>query len=122
MIFVVGAFESVVGHTLGFIGLQVSLLIVLFSNYGYHSSHKTLAGTRGLSIAYLVAAVSITLLKITIAFSIFSGHSIYTVGTTSGNDFADVVDVIWMVLQSVLPAVFSWRNRRRTPASVIHVR
>jgi hypothetical protein len=121
MIFVVEAFFNVVGHTLGFFGLQFALLLVLVSNFGYHFAHGTLAGPKLFAALYLVAAFIVTIIKITLATSVFVGSPVYAVGTTGGNAFAHFIDISWMVLQAVLPAIYSFLNRRKTPDTVIHM-
>lgn len=119
MIFVVKAFEDVQGHTLGFHGLMLALCMVALQNFLYHDSIGRLVGPRWLSISYLVALYAVTLAKFVIVWSIFAGRPLWTTANEDGNRLAQGLDSLWMILASVMPAWFAWKNRLVTPAMEI---
>ena len=119
MIFVIKAFDDVKGHTLGFHALMIALCLVALQNFLYHDAIDELAGPRWLSILYLLALCLVTGFKLILAWAIFGGTPIWSVQTVSGQRAMQGLDILWMILGSVAPAILAWQNRKRTPAMAI---
>jgi len=105
--------EGALGHTLGFFGLQLSLILVSLENVlfinltGVEYPFLGARGTKVASCIYFVAIVPITLFKIYVAFTALIGNKIdnfEVVGKT--------VDHMWMVLIAFMPILFAQVGRK----------
>ncbi|KAJ1633443.1 hypothetical protein T492DRAFT_981117 [Pavlovales sp. CCMP2436] len=122
IIFVIDGEQNLLGHTLGFTALQIALLLVAYLNYFYNEEVDLLPfqgtlgklGARLLSLAYLVSFTFITYMKMLIVFSIFAGTPVVDTTTPSGAAGAQFVDIAWMFLGAILPAVTAWQQRWKT--------
>lgn len=119
MIFVVKAFLNLRGHTLGFQGLMVALVLVAISNYLYHDAIGELAGTRKQSLAYLTALVAITLVKLVCVTAVINGTPVFDIHSVWGTRALQAIDQVWMLLASVAPAILAWKSRKSTPPLVL---
>lgn len=105
--------EGALGHTMGFFGLQLALILValenvLFINWtGVEYPYLGTAGTRIASWLYFIIVTPLTFFKIYVAFTALIGHKI--------NHFmlvGRVVDFMWMILIALMPLVFAQVGRK----------
>jgi hypothetical protein len=130
VIFVVLAYENVRGHTAGFLGLQIALLIVAILNTAYiietKSSHSFLGGLQGTRItAFTCLTGNLIVSSIKACFSAFvvfglGGDNIYpqwalqkVAGSEKG--IGQVVDVVWMIFNALLPMIIAAVRARSEP-------
>jgi hypothetical protein len=132
MIFVVLAYVNVNGHTAGFLGLQVALAMVAISNvmyiletkptYGFLGGAK---GTRIAALVYLFGDLGIIAIKILLTVNIVISGS-YPIWSTApsgvpGYNIAEIVDVIWMLFNAVLPMFISYVRAKSEKALVFEI-
>jgi hypothetical protein len=130
MIFVVQAFENVVGHTLGFLGLQVALVLVAMQNAMYWTAHKDnlyikRLGPKGTLIAawtYVGAIALNTAIKLTLAISLFAGAPVLDLSTPLGATVAGTADRAWLLLCAIMPVISAYIQRRLEPGLTITIR
>jgi len=105
--------EGALGHTMGFFGLQLSLILVALENVLFVNLtgvEYPLLGARGTTIAswlYFFAVTPLTLFKIYVAFTALTGHKI--------NNFeliGKTVDHMWMLLVAFMPILFAQLGRK----------
>ena len=105
--------EGALGHTLGFFGLQLSLILVALENVLFINLtgvEYPFLGARGTVIAswlYFFAVAPLTLFKIYVAFTALTGNKIdhfSVIGKT--------VDHMWMVLVAFMPIIFAQVGRK----------
>lgn len=134
MIFVCIAYEQVKHHTMGFLGLQVALILIaiqntLFmidTNVAYKYLGGTIASTRFWSLLYLVGLIIISGFKVTATIYVVqegvgapwtmkeSGVPNYKIG--------ELVDRIWMVFNAILPLFISRLRANEDCPLVIEVK
>lgn len=117
MIFVIHAFDNVMGHTLGFMGLQVALAINAIRSLMYFSLYHFLTERSWqlwAGILYIVVLFLVTLFKLIFVFSIFTDRPIATVGNPTTNSVAGAFDIIWLILAGVLPLFFAVYMLKKT--------
>jgi hypothetical protein len=122
MIFVVLAYENVRGHTAGFLGLQIALIIVAILNTAYVLETKVsysflggLRGTRITAFAYIIGNLIIGSIKVYFTTYIvfgLGGDSLYPEWglqeiAGSGLVVGQVVDIFWMIFNAILPVIIS---------------
>jgi hypothetical protein len=112
MVFVVEAFEDVVGHTLGFQGLQLSLCLVAIQNYWYNKATNNVpfASKKWISLTYLFSLLGSTSIKMVLVWSIFLGTAVTTFGAVLGR----IIDICWMVLAAIIPLFLAIHQRKTT--------
>lgn len=106
--------EGALGHTMGFFGLQLALILVavenvLFIHYTQVEYPIGLTGTRIASSLYILVVIPLTLFKIYVAFTALIGRKI--------NHFmviGRIVDLLWMVLIALMPLLFAQVERKRS--------
>lgn len=108
--------RGVVGHTLGFFGMQLALLLVSLQNItqilGQGIVYPWLGdrGTPRACYVYMVVTVVVTFFKIYNASMIFMGHPL-----NINHIWAHSADRIWMILVAVMPLLFAEVSRRTEP-------
>lgn len=113
---------GVVGHTLGFYGLQLGMIFiavdnVLFMNAtGIYFRFLGQKWTKRLAWLYLLLFVANTTSQIIIGTFIFSGKPLFSL---TGPDaipshvlFLKIIDRSWMVLVAIMPVWFSQHGRK----------
>ena len=124
MIFVVDAFKFTVGHTLGFIGLQLALVLDAVQNSLYytalHEKRRTERWRRQrLYWIYAVLVILVTSTKLTLSISTFAGSPVIDMKSSFGPFFAKQVDRLWMFLCAVVPPFTSFIQYRIEPPVTI---
>ena len=122
MVFVVIAFEDTKGHTLGFQGLQLSLVLVALQDVLYMEALRIAwprVGrklTRALHWAYFAALTLVTFLKLLIVLTLFYASApVVDPKTSSGATFCQILDRLWMLLAAVLPVALAELERHSEP-------
>lgn len=123
MIFVVIAFENVVGHTVGFEGLQVSLVFIAILNNEYHHQVGTFQPDHifrrlKLGLVYAIFVTLVTTVKLTLTISLFVGHPVVNTKDPSGAAFAQFFDILWMILNAVIPLLIALKLRKVAPGTL----
>ena len=127
MIFVCIAYEDVSQHTAGFLGLQISLLLIAIQHTLFiidsNISYDFLGGKRNTRIAavsYLVGLLAISPPKIaSTIYVVLYGHGApWTLANRAvpGLVIGQIVDLIWMIFNGVLPlfiAYIRFRNESK---------
>lgn len=117
MIFIVVVYDSVAGHTAGFLGLQIALVLVTIQNTLYvldsQVSYSFLGGLRNTRIAaivYLSLTLTISIVKIVSSFHvvIHSSAAPWTLVPVGSIVTGQLVDWIWMLFNAVLPLIISY--------------
>ncbi len=131
MIFVCIAYENVSQHTAGFLGLQISLVLVALQNTIYvidsNVSYDFLGGitnTRLVAIAYLIGLCSISFVKVQATiFVVMNGRGApWTLEPAAIGDqvVGQLVDKVWMIFNAVLPLVISYvRSKNEYPLDIV---
>jgi hypothetical protein len=132
MIFVVLAYVNVQGHTAGFLGLQVALAMVAITNvlyiletkptYGFLGGAK---GTRIAALVYIFGDLGIIAIKIFLTghIVILGGYPVWSTSPSGvpGYNIAEIVDVIWMIFNAVLPMFISYVRAKSEKALVFEI-
>ncbi len=130
MIFVCIAYEDPSKHTAGFLGLQISLILVALKNVLYvidsNESVSWLGGikqTRMVAIAYLIGLMAISSVKITATIYVvqYGRGAPWTLepSPVPGNCVGQLVDKIWMIFNAVLPLIISYvRSKSEYPLDI----
>ena len=130
MIFVILAYVNVSGHTAGFLGLQVALILVAIQNTGYvydaEISYDAVGGvknTRRLALAYIIGDLIICTFKITATiFVVQNGYGApWTLEPSPlpGKCMGQMIDMIWMIFNAVIPLVLShFRSKNEFPLAI----
>lgn len=118
MIFVVLAYANVAGHTAGFLGLQICLVMVAILNTVFMLETKVeydfLGGIRGTRIAaytYIIGDLTISGIKVylTTMVVIGAGYPEWAKShLVSGKNVGQVVDMVWMIFNAILPVIISY--------------
>lgn len=115
--------SPVVGHTLGFLGMQVALILVAFENvvYLFYTNQRIFGMPPGVSkkaaILYLSSLIVVTVLKVSWAISLFANGTPWI-----GAPWPHIFDRFWMVLAAVLPIFFAINGMRTEPEMEIILR
>ena len=128
MIFVILVYENARGHTAGFLGLQLTLMMVACLNVWYISETKIeydflggLRGTRVCALTYLVCDLAVSATKFWLDVHVVVGYPYPSWGTTQVGDqvVGQIVDHIWMIFNAILPLIISYvRSRNERPLEV----
>lgn len=122
MIFVNIAYENLSGHTAPFLGMQIVLLMVAIMNVLYvldaNISYEFLGGLRNtklICITYIICNVAISFVKI--AATVFAvkhevGVHWTSVDIGSGPVSGKIIDLIWMLFNSLIPLIVSFFRMR----------
>ena len=108
--------KGVVGHTLGFFGMQLALLLVSIQNMtqilgnGIVYPWLGVRGTPRACYVYMVVAIVVTFFKIFNASMIFLEHPL-----NLHQIWAQTADRLWMVLVALMPLLFAEVGRRTEP-------
>lgn len=108
--------SPVLGHTLGFFGMQFALILIAFENllYAFYTNQRIFRMsprmTKIVSVIYLSSLLIITCFKISWAMSIFATGSPWV-----GAPWPHIFDRMWMLLAAVLPVFFSINGMRTEP-------
>jgi hypothetical protein len=132
MIFVILAYVNVQGHTAGFLGLQTALAMVAITNVFYIVETKTtygfLGGAKGTRIAalvYLYGDLVISAIKIylTCHLVISGSYPLWTMSPSGvlGKNFGQVIDMIWMLFNAILPLFISYVRAKSEKALVFEI-
>lgn len=134
MIFVSIAYENVQGHTAGFLGLQVALILIAFHNaifiWESNTAYKQLGGpqnglrnTRIGIIVYLVGQVSIFIAKVyaTIYVVSYGKGAPWTLRPLGSVVAGQVVDWIWMIFNAIIPLILAFFRCKNEAPLVITV-
>jgi len=119
MIFVCIAYQNVQQHTAGFLGLQIALIMLAVQNtlfiYATKTAYEFLGGlkqTRIAALAYISCTLGISSVKITATiFIVMNGRGAHWTLQPSflpGMCVGEVVDLIWMIFNAVLPVIISY--------------
>lgn len=121
MIFVISVEESAAGHTLGFLGLQVFLLLVAIENVMlancrkedyFHLGRKA---TKILSWTYYFILAPATILKIALTIGFLIKKPLLDIHDPLQALFFRTLDRIWLFLAAVLPLFFSIYQYKTEP-------
>lgn len=120
MIFVCIAYENLQQHTAGFLGMQIALLLVAVMNVCYiivtkqeYPSSFGISPQLATKIAfvYLVINGLVSLVKIygtvVIVFGKRTPHYFFWT-TFLGLDLGQVIDLIWMLMNAILPLIIAY--------------
>jgi hypothetical protein len=127
MIFVYSVEESVTGHTLGFLGLQVVLVLVALENVMLANARKEdyfhlgRKATRVLSWTYYFILTPATLLKIAFAIGFLIKKPLINIHDPIQVIFIRSLDRTWLVLAAVLPFFFAIYQYRTEPHLKIRI-
>lgn len=132
MIFVVLAYVNVQGHTAGFLGLQLALAMVALLNVCYiletKVEYRFLGGERGTRMwarIYLYGDLIISAFKIYLsAFVVVTDSYPQWAKTPTGipkMNIGRVIDIIWMILNAILPLFISFARARSEKALTITI-
>ena len=100
--------SAVLGHTLGFIGMQFALILIAFENvaYAFYTHQRVFClpprWTKVGAVTYLTTLILITCFKLSWAISFFATGTPWFTG-----QLPHIVDRLWMVLAAVLPFFFA---------------
>jgi hypothetical protein len=121
MIFVISVEESAAGHTLGFLGLQIFLLLVALENVMlancrkedyFRLGHKA---TKALSWTYYFILAPATIMKIVFTIAFLVKKPLLDIHDPLQVLFIRTLDRIWLVLAAVLPLFFSIYQYKTEP-------
>jgi len=121
MIFVYSVEESVVGHTLGFLGLQVVLVLVALENVLLANARKEdyfrigRKATQVLTWTYFFILLPATLLKLIVDISFLMKKPIVNIQDPIQVIFVHSLDKIWMIFAAVLPFFFAIYQYKTEP-------
>jgi len=117
MIFVVPAYESLAGHSAGFLGLQISLMLLTIQNSCYvldsGVSYKFLGGlngTRICTVVYIICNLAVSAVKIGASMHavIYNFAAPFTLKPVGSVVVGQIVDWIWMLFNAVIPLFISY--------------
>ena len=129
MIFVIVAYENVQGHTAGFMGLQVVLILVACMNVLFVTEtkieYKVLGGRKGTLIAayvYLFGNLVISSIKLYLTAMVVFGAGYPSWANTAPNGGmvpAQKIDAVWMIFNAILPFILSYvRWKTESPLEI----
>jgi hypothetical protein len=110
MIFVVLAYENVIGYTSGFFGLQIALIMVAIQNSFYVLDSQVayqfiggLKNTRIVTIIYIICTLTIGAVKVsaTIYFVMYSTSAGWTQRPVGSLVTGQLVDYVWMFFNAL---------------------
>jgi len=125
MIFVEQAPEGVGAHTAGFLNLQWGLCFIAMQNHWYNRALGVTPVPKWADLGYVVGLFCLTLLKQIVAISSIQGNPIWCVNTATcptGARAAQGIDVTWMIMAAVIPAILAYRARLSHPPLTFYVR
>lgn len=134
MIFVCIAYEQVKQHTMGFLGLQIALILVaiqntLFmidTNVAYKYLGGTVTSTRFWALFYLVVLIIISGFKVTATIYVVQNGvgAPWTLKPSGINGWyvGRLVDIIWMIVNAILPLFISRLRANEDSPLIIEVR
>jgi len=105
--------EGALGHTMGFFGLQLALILVALENVlfinltGVEYPWLGAKGTKIASWLYLIVVAPLTLFKIYVATMALLGMKIDSFET-----IGRIVDNVWMLLVALMPIFFAQIGRK----------
>jgi len=108
--------EGALGHTMGFFGMQLALILVALENVLFISLTGVkypLLGKQGTRIAswiYFAVVMPLTLFKIYVAYTALTGNKIDNFMV-----IGQLVDKIWMLLIAFMPILFAQIGRKTEP-------
>lgn len=128
MIFVILVYKNARGHTAGFVGLQLALVMVACLNVWFVLETKMeypfLGGRRGTvlcALVYLVCDVIVSGLKFWLDVHVVAGFSYPSWGMARvGNHVVgEIIDYVWMVFNAILPLFISYvRSKTERPLEI----
>jgi len=130
MIFVVIAYENPAGHTTGFLGLQITLIIVAILNVYFMIDSRTeyawLGGQKGtvaVAILYIVLNLIISPIKLYLTCNIvfYSEPTLWSLNTIGGAYIGQVVDTIWFIFNAVIPLLVGFLRAFSEPSITITI-
>jgi len=130
MIFVVIAYENPAGHTAGFLGLQITLIIVAILNVYFMIDSRTeyawLGGQKGtvaVATLYIVLNLIISPIKLYLTCNIvfYRLPAPWSLNKIGGSYVGQVVDKIWFILNAVIPLLVGFLRAFSEPSLIIKV-
>lgn len=130
MIFVLIAYENISAHTAGFLGLQITLILVALLNtyfivdskaeYAWLGGRK---GTLAFAFLYIVCNLIVSGFKLTLTCYIvfFTEPAGWSLNTIGGALVGEVVDKIWFVFNAILPLCVATLRCFSEPPLIIKV-
>lgn len=127
MIFIILAYVNVAGHTAGFLGLQICLIMVAMSNAIFVVETKVsypflggIKGTKNVAYAYLTGDLIIGIIKVYLSgFVVLTGGYPEFAKAASGipgRNVGQMIDLVWMIFNAILPVVISYiRSKSEAP-------
>jgi hypothetical protein len=118
------------GHTAGFLGLQIALILLAIHNTVYiletgvcYDFLGGLKGTRITAHVYLVGNLGISAIKVylTTYLVVLANYPEWAKGASGipNKSVGQVIDVIWMIFNAVIPIVISYvRAKSERPLEV----
>lgn len=114
--------SPVLGHTLGFIGMQIALILIAFENiaYAFYTQQSVFrmspSLTRKVAMLYLTSLFMITCFKLSWAFSFFATGTPWF-----GSPWPHIIDRIWLVMAAILPLFFAINGMRTEPDMIVSI-
>lgn len=130
MIFVVIAYEDPAGHTAGFLGLQITLIIVAMLNVYFMIDSKAeyawLGGRKGtiaVALLYIVLNLIISPIKLYLTCNIifYSLPAPWSLNKIGGAYIGQVVDTIWFFFNAVIPLLVGFLRAFSEPSLIIKI-
>lgn len=132
MIFVIIAYVNVRGHTAGFLGLQLVLMMLACLNVWYivesNIEYRFLGGrggTRWCAGVYLVLDLCVSALKFGSDLMVVAGYNYPSWGLTPvfGTTMVvgQVLDMVWMLFNALLPMIIAYVRSQSEPALEISI-
>ena len=128
MIFVILVYEDARGHTAGFLGLQLTLMMVACLNVWYISETKLEYdilggrwGTHLCSLIYLVCDLAVSATKFWLDVHVVVGFDYPSWGLKPVGSLVvgECVDHVWMLFNAILPLIISYvRSKEERPLEI----
>jgi len=121
MIFVYPAEENIVGHTLGFLGLQIAVALIALENVMLANARKEdyfhlgRKATRVLSWTYYFVLLPATILKFSIDVGFLIKKPLVNIQDPVQVIFVHSLDKIWMIFAAILPFFFAIYQYKTEP-------
>lgn len=121
MIFVFPAEENIVGHTLGFLGLQIAVALIALENVMLANARKEdyfhlgRKATRVLSWTYYFILLPATILKFSIDVGFLIKKPFVNIQDPVQVIFVHSLDKIWMIFAAILPFFFAIYQYKTEP-------
>jgi hypothetical protein len=116
LVFVIRAFTNITGHTVPFMGLQITLSMIELQNRIYYdilydpksfAFYPNNSYLRILGWIYTILLICVTIFKIIITSAVLYHHPLMTIGTPTQMAVGKFFDWTWMLLAAICPLLIS---------------